>query len=132
MDRGSSKHGARLDDKMADEAQHIRRSESGGGRAEQWRELEPDAGRGRAPAGGAPGGMTAAEREERSRLGQYLRRSTFPADRSGLMDEVTAMAAPVDIVAAVTSLPHGETFRNVADVWTALAGASEEELEPRF
>ena len=34
--------------------------------------------------GGAPEGMTPDEREARSRLGRYLTRSAFPADRATL------------------------------------------------
>jgi hypothetical protein len=133
MDRGSSKHGPRLDELMAKETQGIVQGSSGGGRAEEWHESEPDDRQRAASArGGAPAGMSATARDERSRLGQYLRRTAFPAGRGQLLDELTEMAAPVDVVALVSRLPDHRQFRNVAEVWACLEDSSEGRLEPRF
>jgi hypothetical protein len=142
MDRGSSKHGPRLDDEMAHETRGITQGSPTDGRAEEWHEPEPpgedqpeasavpyrDAGE----AGGSPTGMTPGEREQRSRLGQYLRRSVFPADRTALIDEARENNAPDDIAARLSHLPAGVTYQTVAEVWAGLVDTSEDELEQRF
>ena len=118
MDRVSSKHSPRLDEQMARNAQGTIQSESGGGRAEEWRAEEAELNVNRlSPGGSAPAGMTAAERDDRSRLGHYLRRSTFPADHNRVLREATAGAAPEDILQTVAALPGGRDFQNVANVW---------------
>ena len=138
MDRGSSKHGPRVDEQMAAET----RGPVQGGRTEEWREPEPsgedqpeaslvpspDAGE----AGGSPTGMTAEERERRSRLGRFLRRSVFPADRPTLIDEARENNAPEDMVATLGRLPDGVTYQTVAEVWAGIVDVPEEELEQRF
>jgi hypothetical protein len=115
MDRGNSKHGPRVDEQMAAEARGIVQG-------------APDAGE----AGGSPTGMTPDEREERSRLGRYLRRSVCPADRAALVDEARENDAPDDIVASLRRVPDGVTFQTVAEVWAAIVDVPEEELEQRF
>ena len=111
-------------------------------RAEEWREPEPsgedqpevrvvphlDAG----GVGGSPTGMTPEEREQRSRLGRYLRRSAFPADRAALITEARENEAPDDIVNTLRRLPEGTRFQTVAEVWAAYVHTPEEELEQRF
>ena len=106
-----------------------------GGRAEEWREAEPSAEDQPADslvpnpdgghAGGAPGGMTPDEREARSRLGRYLSRSAFPADRSTLTAAARAAQAPDDVVGALARLAPDHRYATVSEVWTALGGAPE-------
>jgi len=142
MDRGSSKHGPRLDEQMARETQGLTQGAPTDGRAEEWREPEP-AGedqpepgvvshRDSGEAGGSPTGMTPDEREERSRLGRYLRRSVFPADRDALVTEAEENNAPADVVAPLRRLPHGVQYATVAEVWAGIVDVPEEELEQRF
>jgi hypothetical protein len=83
-------------------------------------------------AGSAPSGMSSAEREARSRLGRYLRRSAFPADRRRLLAEAAANAAPEDVVQALRHLPADPTYQTVAEVWAGLMRTSEQEIEHRF
>jgi hypothetical protein len=142
MDRGSSKHGPRLDEQMEQETRGIVQGGPSDGRVEEWHDPEPsgedqpdvgvvphpDAGE----TGGAPTGMTPEEREDRSRLGRYLRRSVFPADRAALIAEARENDAPDDIVARLGRLPDGPTFQTVAEVWAAWVDVPEEELEQRF
>jgi len=111
-------------------------------RVEEWREPEPsgedqpevglvphpDAGE----MGGAPTGMTPEEREARSRLGRYLRRSAFPADRAALLAEATDNQAPDDILATLRRVPEDQQFETVAEVWAAYVRTPEDELEQRF
>lgn len=131
-----------MDDEMAAETRELTWDGPSGGRTADWHDPEPagedqpeaalvpelDADRG----GGAPSGMTARERDARSRLGRYLRRSVFPTEREQLIREARQARAPDDIVATLHHLPAEEKFRNVADVWAALRHKPESELEQRF
>jgi hypothetical protein len=142
MDRGSSKHSRRLDEELDEEALGITEGSGAGARVEEWRETEPsgedepdvslvpdlDAGE----EGGAPSGMSPQDRERRSLLGRYLRRSVFPADASALVAEAGANNAPDGIIDALRSLPESTSYANVADVWAALVGTPESRLEERF
>ena len=142
MDRGSSKHGPRLDEQMQRETRGIVQGGPSDARAEEWHEPEPsgedqpevslvphpDGGE----MGGAPTGMTPQEREARSRLGRYLRRSAFPADRAALLGEAADNEAPEDILATLRRLPQGREFQTVAEAWAAYMRTPENELEQRF
>jgi hypothetical protein len=138
LDRGNSKHGPRLDEQMEQETRGLTQGGPTDGRAEEWHEPEPsgedqpDVGTGRSQMGGSPTGMTPEERDERSDLGRYLRRSVFPADRDALVAEARENQAPDGMVALLRRLPAGTTFQNVAEAWAAHMHASEEELEQRF
>src|SRR5258706_11208323 len=114
MDRGSSSHGPRLDEEMAHEMRGVVQGGPVGARAEEWRTAEP-AGEdqpedslvpepGAGHRGGAPFGMSRDEREARSRLGGYLNRSAFPADRARLTAAARAAHAPDDVVNALAHL----------------------------
>jgi hypothetical protein len=83
-------------------------------------------------AGSAPSGMSSAEREARSRIGRYLRRSVFPADRARLLAEAAENGAPDDVLQALRHVPSEANYRTVAEVWAALMQTSEEEIEHRF
>ncbi|HWB36726.1 MAG TPA: DUF2795 domain-containing protein [Rugosimonospora sp.] len=142
MDRANSEHAPRVDDEMSQETLGVTQGQSGaGGRGEDWhdpepagedqpdRTLVPDGGAGH--EGGAPSGMTADQREARSRLGRYLPRSAFPAGPQKLVAAAQGEQAPDDIVAALRGLPDGE-YQTVAHVYATLVGSTEEELEQRF
>jgi hypothetical protein len=142
MDRGSSKHSSRLDEEMDEEVLGITEGAGAGSRVEEWRETEPsgddepdaslvpdlDAGE----EGGSPSGMSPQDRERRSQLGRYLRRSVFPAAASALAAEARANNAPDSIVDELSGLPASTSYANVADVWAALVGTPESRLEERF
>jgi hypothetical protein len=142
MERGSSKHGRRLDEQMEQETRGMVQGGPSDGRAQEWHDPEPpgedqpdvgavphpDAGE----RGGAPTGMTPEDREERSRLGRYLRRTAFPADRAALIAEAADNQAPDAVVAKLRRLPEGPKFQTVAEVWAAYVRVPEDELEQRF
>ncbi|HEX6873090.1 MAG TPA: DUF2795 domain-containing protein [Micromonosporaceae bacterium] len=138
MDRGSSKHGPRLDDKMEQEVRAHLRGSPAGGRVQEWREpeptgeAEPDVSAvprpDRRPATGTRQGMSDAEREGRARLGMYLPRSAFPADRDTLIQAAEDNRAPDDVVEQLTQLPDNHTYDTVARVWAALGHG----LDTRF
>jgi hypothetical protein len=129
MERGNSKHGAVLDDRMAREVRDIFRSPAGA-RAEEWHTPEP-AGEDQptvtiAPNGdfgrGIPDGVGSARGEAFSRFGSFLGRSAFPGDRAALEMSAQAMTAPEDIMRRIAALPEGRTFQNAAEAWHVIEG----------
>jgi hypothetical protein len=133
MERGSSKHGPRLDEAMGRE---VRGLVQGGTdpRAEEWHQTEP-AGEDQpdvtwAPGGydraGAPPGMTPDEVDARSNLGRFIPRSALPGDRDELRAGARRMEAPDAVLAQLEQLPAGRTFATVNDVWAALGHHNEE------
>jgi hypothetical protein len=133
MDRGSSKHGSRLDDEMA---QEVRGIVQGGqdSRVEEFNDPEPSGEDqpeaswepGGTRAGGAPPGMTADDVEGRSRLGRFIPRTSLPGDRDGLIAGARVLNAPDDVIAELSRLPSGATYETVNQVWAALGHPNEE------
>ena len=134
MERGSSKHGPRLDDEMAHETAGIVQSHGPGGRAEEWHDPEPSGEDqpevtyvpGGQTRGGTPPGLDPDDVEPRSRLGRFLDRSVFPADAAQLRHNAVANQAPADILTMLGQLPNGRHFKTVTEVWAALGGSNEE------
>lgn len=134
MERGSDKHGRRLDDALEHETAGL---VSGGHqtRAEEWREAEPsgedqpqvDLVPDATPPGGTPPGMSAADVAGRSELARYLHRATFPAVRALLLQEAADSQAPAAVLDRLRQLPSGREFANVAEVWAAVGGHNETE-----
>jgi hypothetical protein len=114
MERGSTKHGPVLDGEMAHEFQD----------PQVPVEDQPDLGVPR--EGGAPPGMTYDEVEERSRLGRYIPRSSLPGDREELILGANTLEAPEDVIEQLASLPAGERYRTVNEIWAALGHHNEE------
>jgi hypothetical protein len=131
MERGNTKHGVRLDEEMAHEVRGaVQGSGSSDSRVEEFHDPEPPgedqpATRGRFDAG-APPGMTYEEVEERSRLGRFIPRHALPGDREALILGANDLNAPEDIVEQLASLPAGETYRTVNEIWAALGHHNEE------
>lgn len=129
MERGSDKHGRRLDDAMKSETDGMMRA----GRdthAVEWKSAEPsgedqpdvDMVPDGTLSGGTPIGMDESDVEGRSELARHLRPSLFPAVRELLLDHVIESDAPQRIVDMVRGLPAGREFVNVAEAWQALGG----------
>jgi hypothetical protein len=123
MERGSDKHGPVRDESMKHEVEGEVRS----GRrthVEEWRQAEPVAedqldleGAHREPrSGGTPPGMTPEDVEIRSELARYLGRAAYPADRDELVRVMAEHHAPDRLIEAVSTLPEGVAFANVAEV----------------
>jgi Protein of unknown function (DUF2795) len=134
MERGNSKHGSRLDDEM----QHEVRGLLQGGvdtRVEEWHDTEPPGedqpAATRVPAGyermGVPPGMTPEDVEQRSELGRFIHRSALPGDRDGLLAAAEEAQAPQWVVDRLASLPSGEQYETINQIWAALGGHNEEE-----
>jgi len=126
MDRGSSKHSPRVDDRMAEEVSGTVHGVAGA-RAEEWKMAEPS-GEDQPQSTvvpdddyglGEPAGVGNAESEELSRFGSYLGR-VFPADRDKLAESASSLDAPDDVLAALATLPPETEYRTTAEVWKAL------------
>ncbi|RKN39363.1 DUF2795 domain-containing protein [Micromonospora endolithica] len=134
MERGSSKHGPRLDDQMSQEVSGLVQGPgTGGSRVEESRVPEP-AGEDQpeattAPAGdlrtGTPQGMSSEDVEQRSRLGRFITMTALPGDRAALIANARENEAPDDIVAALEHLPEGTRYQTVSEVWAALGHKNE-------
>ncbi|HST66472.1 MAG TPA: hypothetical protein VLM05_14905 [Mycobacteriales bacterium] len=134
MERGSSKHSARVDEEMEHEVEGMMTAERPT-RAEEWKEAEP-AGEDQPDPGrftgtpehqpGVPAGMTLEEVELRSDIAAALPRSAFPNDESGLLGYLVDNNAPDRLRQLISQLPTGQVFEQVGDVVRAL-GLHEEE-----
>jgi hypothetical protein len=138
MDRGSDKHGPRVDEELKHEVEGLIQ----GGKdthAEEWASPEPSGEDqpqvGRAPEfplhGAVPDGMSDEDVEARSELAGYLTPGAFPGVREQLLEHVLDLSAPDAVVEEVRSLPAGHEFRNIGDVWRTLHPAGHVE-EHRF
>lgn len=120
MERGSNKHGPRLDEQLDREVEGVVRG-TAGGRVEEWREPEP--------SGEDQPEVTlnpqADEREQLSRFGRYISRSVLPGDRAALRRSAEENEAPDDLLASLDRLPSDREFQTVAEVWSALGHADE-------
>jgi hypothetical protein len=124
--RGSDKHGPRLDDQQKHETEGMVR---GGGttHAEEWKEPEamPAAGEGSQrsyPPGhepGVPEGMTQRDVDVRSDLAKWLSDTDWPASKAQLVRHAEEVDAPDQVADLVRSLPE-RTYTNMADVAKAL------------
>ncbi|BCJ41635.1 hypothetical protein GCM10010168_53670 [Actinoplanes ianthinogenes] len=131
MERGNSKHGAVLDEQMAQEVRGIFRGPAGS-RADESHTPEP-AGEDQpqvtvAPNGdfgrGIPNGVGSAQGEAFSRFGSFLGRTAFPGDRSALDASARAMNAPDEVLRRIAALPGDRTFENAAEAWRASEGGT--------
>ncbi|OZV78823.1 hypothetical protein CA850_19055 [Micromonospora echinospora] len=134
MERGSSKHGPRLDEQMSQEVSGLVQGPgAAGSRVDEFREPEPagedQPGATTAPAGelrtGAPQGMSSTDVEQRSRLGRFIGLSALPGDRETLLGSARENEAPDDVIAALERLPAGTRYRTVSEVWAALGHKNE-------
>ncbi|GAA4245905.1 DUF2795 domain-containing protein [Dactylosporangium darangshiense] len=112
MQRGNTKHGAVLDDRLSREA------------LDEVRQVDLE-GEG-ARAGGAPVGMTADDVEARSNLGRYIPKASLPGDRDDLVAGASEMNAPDEVLDVLDRLPEREVFETVNQIWAALGGQNED------
>jgi hypothetical protein len=121
MERGSSKHGSRVDDQMS---QEIRGTVQGvaGARSEEWKMAEP-AGEDQPDATRS---LEAESANDLSRFGRYIGMSAMPGDRDALRRSAETLLAPDDVLADLDTLPEGVTFHTVTEIWAALGRGSAE------
>ncbi|MGP3961553.1 DUF2795 domain-containing protein [Nonomuraea sp. 3N208] len=124
--RGSDKHGPRLDDQQKHETKGMVR---GGGttHAEEWKEPEDMPAPGERseqsyPPGhepGTPAGITQRGVDIRSDLAKWLSDCKWPASKDDLVRHAERAGAPDQVTDMVGSLPD-RRFANVAEVAQAL------------
>ncbi len=119
MERGSSKHSARVDDQME---QEVRGTVQGvaGARAQEWKMAEP-------PGEDQPEPTQIPDAESTdsiSRFGRYIGLSSMPGDREALRRGAEVLEAPDDILADLDRLPDGVTFHTVSEIWAELGRGS--------
>jgi Protein of unknown function (DUF2795) len=127
MERGSDKHSARMDDALQHETEGLIRS--GHDNRADWNSPEPSGEDqpdvDRVPDGtlhgGVPEGMTEDDVEARSELASYLGR-LWPATREELIRVATDNEAPDAVVRRLHTLPMGQQFANLQEVWAQLSG----------
>ncbi|MGW4793666.1 DUF2795 domain-containing protein [Nonomuraea sp. MG754425] len=126
IERGSDKHGPRLDDQQKHETEGMIRG-CGTTHAEEWKEPEAMPAPGEEslrpyPPGhepGVPEGMTRRGVDLRSDLAKWLSDTHWPASKSELRSRAHRSGAPDPVIDLVESLPE-RGFRNMADVAKAL------------
>lgn len=134
MERGSNKHGPRLDEQLSQEVSGLVQGPgAAGSRVDEFREPEPagedQPGTTTVPAGdyrsGAPHGMSSADLERHSRLGRFISRSALPGDREALLGSARQNQAPDEVLADLERLPSGVHYRTVWEVWEELGRQNE-------
>jgi len=133
VERGSDKHGFRLDEQLKHEVSGMVRSGQST-HAEEWKDPEasgedqPDVDR--APdttlVGGVPDGMTEADVEGRSELAAVIGKEAWPATADTIRARAAEAAAPDRVIDRLSALPDDRTYRNLQEVWSALGGGTEQ------
>lgn len=132
MERGSEKHGPRVDEEMGNETRGLEQGAPVEPRVEEFREQEaaadgepePDA---RIAGGRDTGGTLSPEEvEARSELARSIEPSAFPADRRALLRTAQNINAPDSVINRLRNLPSNVEFENVQAVWSALGGSVEQ------
>ena len=124
MARESTKHGPRVDEALKGETRPLDQGAPLEPRAQESREAEPpgeldrDVDQRTAP----PGSLGSDPVEARRELSRHLRRSAFPADRGGLLEEAESQNAPEPVLAALRRLAEGVELATAHEVWAALSG----------
>ncbi|WP_069812384.1 DUF2795 domain-containing protein [Streptomyces sp. TP-A0874] len=125
MQRGSDRLNVHQDDEMKHQLQGMLRS-GHSTRAEEWNDPEPGADDDPAVTTGPEPRLRDEDQEElrdeglRFELARYLGRTPFPAERQDLLNVLDERHAPAELVDIASSLPGGDTYRNVQEVMTAL------------
>lgn len=126
MQRGSDKHGPRLDEQQKHETQGLVRG-NGPTHAEEWKEPEalPSSGEEPLPSyppghgPGVPDGMTPRDVNLRSDLAKWLSDTHWPRSKQDLLRRARRQGAPDRVLDLVESLPD-RTFTNMADLARSL------------
>jgi hypothetical protein len=131
MERGSDKHGPRVDDQLHHDTRSLEQGAPLEARVEEGREQEGPADGQPVPDARLSGGRATAasldldDAEARAELARFLTPSAFPADREALLADAEGNHAPAAVLERLRALPAGRTFENVQDVWRGLGGTVE-------
>lgn len=132
MERGSDKHGPRLDEAMDKETRGLVTA-GHDTHSEEWASAEPPGedqpevslAAGTALTGGVPDGMTPEDVEGRAELASLLGKEIWPADGATVKASLVEHEAPDRVIDLVGTLGDADVFDNVAAVWEQLTGAKE-------
>jgi Protein of unknown function (DUF2795) len=130
-ERGSDRHGPRLDEELQRETRSLEQGAPVEARVEEAREQEGPADGEPTPDARLAGGRATAasldldDAEARADLARFLTPSAFPADREALLADAAGNQAPEVVMERLRALPAGRTYENVQDVWGALGGTVE-------
>jgi hypothetical protein len=132
MSERSTKHSPRVDEELEHEMQGMLRGE-GANRAEEWREVEPqaegDPDIDRVPdgsfTGGTPVGTDPDAVTARAELARWLDRADYPNTGAGLAEAARNHQAPDAVVAEFERLPEGDSYERIGDVVRALGYPTE-------
>ena len=120
MERGSDKHGARLDDQLRKETRGVVQGRHDP-RAEEWKSAEPS-------GEDQPIVDLTAEQDEqdaRAELASLLGRDIWPASGALIRSRLRDAQAPDQLREWCQALPDGRVYDNVAEVWVDLTGHRE-------
>ena len=134
MERGSDKHSPMVDDQLKHETESLVRGSPVEARSQEGREQEgpadgeptPDV-RIRGDRGDAPNGMSFDDINARADLARSLEPSVFPARAGELVETARQNYAPEETIRRLEMLPDS-TYENVQQVWAALGGPVEPDL----
>ena len=131
MERGSDKHGPRLDEELDHETRSIQQGSPVESRVEEHREQEGPGEDQPTPDVRLTGGRATAasldldDAETRADIARFLTPSTLPADREALVADAEGNHAPEEVLERLRALTAGRAYENVQDVWAALGGTVE-------
>ena len=131
MERGSDKHGPRVDDELDRETRSLQQGAPVESRVEEHREQEGPGEDQPTPDARLSGGRATAasldldDAEARADIARFLTPSAFPADREALLADAEGNHAPATVVERLQALPAGRAYENVQDIWGALGGTVE-------
>jgi hypothetical protein len=132
MERGSDKHGPRLDEELKHDTSSLVHGSPVESRAAEAREQEgpadgeptPDALISDPWPAPNPDALSHDEIEARAELARHLQPSIFPADKATISASARAMGASDELLGRLSQLPDG-TFDHLEAVWEALGGRVE-------
>ena len=131
MERGSDKHGPRVDEELDHETRSLQQGAPIESRVKEHREQEGPGEDQPTPAARLTGGRASAasldldDAETRADIARFLTPGAFPADRDALVADARVNQAPAGVLERLQALPAGRTFENVQGIWAALGGTVE-------
>jgi hypothetical protein len=134
MERGSDKHGPRLDEHLAHEVSGLTAANRST-HAEEWKDPEPSGEDqpdvDRAPngtlVGGTPQGISPDQVGLRSEVAAALGKEVWPATGAALVRQAEANSAADHVVDLLSRLSPEERYENLQDAWTSLGEGSEQQ-----
>ena len=116
MERGSAKHGVKLDDQMRKETRGLVQGHHDP-RAEEWKSPEPS-------GEDQPIVDRTLADDQRAELAGLLGKEIWPATGATIRRRVREQHGPDRVIDLVNRVPEGRVFDNLADLWGSLTTSS--------